>query len=78
MGRLPGAAGRHRGVDRPYRGDNAARWGAVDDPRAAELAAAWAAAGPDGIVEALFGREGLLASDRLPGEADKAAIRQQL
>jgi hypothetical protein len=28
-------------------------------------------------VEALFGREGLLASDRLPGEADKAAIRQR-
>nr|WP_246438676.1 mannitol dehydrogenase family protein [Novosphingobium piscinae] len=63
---------------RHVRGDNAARWGAVDDPRAAELAAAWAAHGAEGIVAAVFGPEGLLASDWHPSADDHAVIAEAL
>ena len=59
---------------RHVRGDNAARWGAVDDPRAAELAAAWAAHGTEGIVAAVFGPGGLLASDWVPTAEDHAML----
>ncbi|WP_328806550.1 mannitol dehydrogenase family protein [Novosphingobium aerophilum] len=59
---------------RHVRGDNAARWGSVDDPRAAELAAAWAAHGTAGIVAAVFGPDGLLASDWVPSADDSAMI----
>lgn len=52
------------------RGDN----GAVDDPRAAELAAAWRAAGEGGIVDALLGPGGAVASEWRPTVADRAAI----
>ena len=45
--------------------------GPVDDPRAAELSRAVAT--PD-AVEALFGNGGLLASDWVPGRADRDAI----
>ncbi len=46
------------------RGDN----GAVDDPMAAALQSAWASAGKTGIVEALFGDGGLIASPWRPDE----------
>lgn len=59
---------------RHVRGDNAARWGAVSDPRAAELAAAWAAAGTDGIVDAIFAPGGLMASDWAPDGEDRRQI----
>lgn len=43
---------------RHIRGDN----GSVDDPLAGPLQATWAKAGRDGVVEALFGSQGLLPS----------------
>jgi fructuronate reductase len=52
------------------RGDN----GAVDDPMAATLEATWDAAGGDGIVAALFGPGGPMASDWVPSDADRALI----
>jgi fructuronate reductase len=52
------------------RGDN----GPVDDPMAATLKAAWDAAGKDGIVAALFGPGGPMASDWLPSDADRELI----
>ena len=55
-------------------GRNTATWGAVDDPRAAELAAAWAGYGADGIVAALFGPGGLMASAWVPTQQDIAMI----
>ena len=51
---------------RHVRGDNAAEWGPVDDPRAAELSAAWAFYGETGIAQALFGAGGLMASGWAP------------
>jgi len=51
---------------RHVRGDNGARWGAVDDPRAAELAQAWAEHGEAGVMQAVFGPQGLLASEWVP------------
>jgi fructuronate reductase len=51
---------------RHVRGDNVPKWGKVDDPRAGELAQAWADAGAAGIVKAVFGPQGLLASDWVP------------
>lgn len=63
---------------RHLRGDNTAAWGAVADPRAAELAAAWQRHGADGIAAALFGANGLMASDWLPDEADYQQIRQAI
>jgi fructuronate reductase len=53
------------------RGDN----GPVDDPLADTLAACWIRAGSDGIVDALFGHGGRLASGWTPSAADKSAIR---
>jgi len=47
---------------RHVRGDNAAKWGPVDDPRAAELSEAWVHYGETGIAQALFGAGGLMAS----------------
>jgi fructuronate reductase len=52
------------------RGDN----GPADDPMAAALKAAWDDAGKDGIVAALFGPGGLMASDWVPGDADARTI----
>ncbi|HEY6868945.1 MAG TPA: mannitol dehydrogenase family protein [Novosphingobium sp.] len=60
------------------RGDNAARWGAVDDPRAAELADAWGRHGADGIVGALFDPGGLLAGDWVPTPEDRAMLGEAL
>jgi fructuronate reductase len=50
----------------------------VDDPLAAELAAAWHASGAGGIVPALFGPSGLLASPWQPGAEERAFLEQQL
>ena len=59
---------------RHVRGDN----GKVDDPQVTNLAAAWVAAGPTGIVDAVFGADGLLASDWSPDHSDRNAIAQAL
>jgi fructuronate reductase len=56
------------------RGDN----GPVDDPMAETLKAAWDAAGKDNIVAALFGPGGLMASDWVPSDADRALINAAL
>ena len=60
------------------RGDNARRWGAVDDPRAAELAAAWARHGADGIVSALFDSGGLIESEWVPAPEDRVMLGEAL
>jgi fructuronate reductase len=52
------------------RGDN----GVVDDPMAETLKATWDAAGKDGIVAALFGPGGPMASEWVPSDADRALI----
>lgn len=59
---------------RHIRGDNRCRWGAVSDPLADRLAATWQTAGRAGIVPALFGAAGLLASDWQPDAEDVAMI----
>ena len=63
---------------RHVRGDNAKRWGAVDDPRAAELARAWADHGAGGIVAVLFDPGGLLASNWIPSADDRAVLAEAL
>ena len=59
---------------RHLRGDN----GHVDDPIAATLKATWAAAGKGGIVTALFGPDGPMASDWVPSDADRAFVTTAL
>jgi fructuronate reductase len=56
------------------RGDN----GVVDDPMAATLKAAWDESGKDGIVAALFGPGGPMASDWAPSDADRETITAAL
>lgn len=56
------------------RGDN----GAVDDPIAEKLNHIWEAAGADGIVSALFGPDGPMASGWTPTSADEALILESL
>lgn len=63
---------------RHLRGDNVARWGAVDDPRADELAAAWRAHGTAGIVGALFDPAGLMAGEWTPSADDHAMLAAAL
>ena len=63
---------------RHVRGDNTATWGRVDDPRATELAVAWQEHGATGIVEALFGSGGMMASDWQPDPEDIALISAAL
>ncbi len=46
----------------------------VEDPLAQELAAAWKSAGTGGIVEAIFGTGGLLASRWQPTPSDRAFV----
>ncbi len=55
---------------RHVRGDN----GPVDDPMATTLQATWNAAGKDGIIGALFGPGGSVASDWVPSDADRDLI----
>ena len=52
------------------RGDN----GVVDDPTAETLKAAWDAAGKRGVVVALFGSGGPMASDWVPNDAEREQI----
>jgi fructuronate reductase len=52
------------------RGDN----GMVDDPMAAALKATWDGAGKEGIVTALFGPGGAMASDWAPSDTDRNLI----
>ena len=61
---------------RHVRGDNSARWGAVDDPRADALAQVWARYGEAGIVAAVFGAGGLMASPWVPDAQDIALCLQ--
>jgi fructuronate reductase len=56
------------------RGDN----GAVDDPMADALKTTWDAASKDGIVAALFGPGGLMASDWVPSDVDARNIGSAL
>jgi fructuronate reductase len=63
---------------RHARGDNVARWGAVDDPLATAMKAAWDRAGASGIVDALFGAGGLVKSAWLPTPASHDSIARQL
>lgn len=59
---------------RHIRGDNKARLGSVDDPMAARLGSIWDEAGEGGIIDAIFGKAGPLASDWTPGVRDKTII----
>lgn len=63
---------------RHVRGDNAARWGAVDDPMSAILKAKWDEAGAQNIVLAIFSGNGPLSGIWAPGTADLAAIARAL
>ncbi len=56
------------------RGDN----GPVDDPIAATLASAWADNGSDGIVVAIFGRDGIIASGWDPSTDNINAVTAAL
>ena len=51
-------------------GENIAKWGKVDDPRAAELAQAW----QQGGITAIFGADGVCPSDWQPSAGDCAVI----
>lgn len=46
----------------------------VDDPLAGSLAAAWNAHGREGIVEAIFGPDGLLGADWSPDQHSRSAL----
>ena len=59
---------------RHVRGEN----GPVNDPLAAPMATAWAEAGERGIIEALFGAKGLVASPWQPDEASRETIARAL
>lgn len=50
----------------------------VDDPQAHALAQLWQAHGADGIIEALFGSQGLFASTWVASAADQAQIKAAL
>lgn len=53
------------------------RW-TVDDPRAAELAALWRTHDAAGVVDALFGVQGLFRDSWVAGSADRSALLQHL
>ncbi len=63
---------------RHVRGDNEAAWGQVDDPLAEALKSAWHSAGEAGIVEAMFGTNGLVTSAWQPGPASREFIARNL
>ncbi|MEY4500558.1 MAG: hypothetical protein RIS52_448 [Pseudomonadota bacterium] len=56
------------------RGDNSVHWGPVDDPMAHALNAQWERAGKKGIVAAVFGAGGPMASGWMPSDADLELI----
>lgn len=63
---------------RHVRGDNSARWGAVDDPIADTLKAKWDEAGAQNVALAVFGGNGPLAGIWTPDSADLVAIARTL
>ena len=56
---------------RHVRGDNEANWGSVDDPIADAMKSAWAGAGVSGIIDAMFGANGLVKSAWRPDPASR-------
>ena len=60
------------------RGDNAGKWGPVDDPLAGHLADLWATRGTGGIIGALFGAGGLFAATWRASTADALALQAAL
>jgi fructuronate reductase len=56
------------------RGDNAGRWGALDDPMAAPLAAAWDGLTVDAVIDALFGPAGMVSAHWTPTAEDRASL----
>ena len=56
------------------RGDN----GAVDDPLSSKLKTLWDEKGRDGIIDAIFSKVGLLASEWRPTDSDKEIILNSL
>lgn len=63
---------------RHLRGDNAAKWGPVDDPRANELRQLWVKNDSAGVVDAMFGQLGLLGGPWIAAKADRAMICAEL
>lgn len=63
---------------RHVRGDNEAVWGAVDDPIAGVLKSAWATAGEGGIVDDVFGANGLIKSAWQPDPPARDLLTQNL
>lgn len=59
---------------RHVRGDN----GPVDDPLAGPMAEAWSRAGDGGVVDAMFGASGLIASQWRPRAEDRDAVNAHL
>ena len=60
------------------RGDNAGKWGPVDDPLAGHLADLWATRGTGGIIGALFGAGRLFAATWRASTADALALQAAL
>jgi len=60
------------------RGDNETPWGAVDDPFADALRSVWVTNGVDGIVEAMFGQNGIIKSEWQPDQASREFIVSDL
>jgi fructuronate reductase len=63
---------------RHVRGDNEVPWGSVDDPIADAMKSAWAWAGEGGVVEAMFGANGLVKSAWQPDPASREFITRNL
>ena len=63
---------------RHVRGDNEAGWGAVEDPIADAMDSAWARAGDGGIVDAMFGANGLVPSAWQPDTASREFVIRNL
>jgi fructuronate reductase len=63
---------------RHVRGDNEANWGPVDDPIADAMKSAWAKHGEGGIVDAMFGANGLVKSAWRPDWASRECIARNL
>ncbi len=63
---------------RHVRGDNAAKWGALDDPLADRLASLIDLVGAEGLPEVLFGADGLFASSWTAGPEALERLRAAL
>jgi fructuronate reductase len=60
------------------RGDNAADWGAVDDPMGANLAQAWSGGTATGVLKNLFGSGGLVSEIWSPDDSDVIKVVELL